>query len=221
MTTVAASIAVVCAVAMTTSTALVDSVGAAVSTRPVVVPTSPATPPAASASPAPVTPPAPALPVEAETVPAPEPVEISAPSGDDALAEPSTWTEEELAAAVAASGSWDVVYAWTAERGWSPARTEAWIARLEAKIARESIRKDPGQPVDDVEVNGLVAPDSTTGNRIDPLVPAEAERLTAPGSTTGDRIDPPIPAQAEQASERDLPGPAFGSKRERSQVPPD
>lgn len=222
MTTVAASIAVVCAVAMTTSTALVDSVGAAVSTRPVVVPTSPASPtPSPSASPEPVTPPAATIPVEAETVPAPEPVEISAPSGDDARAQPSAWTEDELAAAVAASGSWDVVYEWTAERGWSPARTEAWIARLEAKIARESIRKDPGQPADDVEVNGLVAPDSTTGNRIEPLVPAEAERLVAPEDTTGDRIDPPIPAQAEEASERDLPGPPFGSKRERSQVPPD
>jgi hypothetical protein len=201
MATVAASIAVVCAVAMTTSAALVDSAGATVAARPVVVPTSAASPtPIARPSAVPATPPpAASVPAEPVTVPAPEPEDIAGPvAGETAMAEPSAETEDQLAAEVAASGSWDAVYAWADKRGWSQARTEAWIARLDAKIADGRAEKDAGEPAD-----------------------KDADRLVAPYSLTDDRTEPLAPAEAERTSERDLPGPSFGSKRERSQVPPD
>jgi hypothetical protein len=114
------------------------------------------------------------------------------------MTEPSAETEDQLAAEVAASGSWDAVYAWADKRGWSQARTEAWIARLDAKIADGRADKDTGEPTD-----------------------KDAERLVAPDSLTGSQTEPLAPADAKKTSERDLPGPSFGSKRERSQVPPD
>ena len=202
MTTVAASIAVVCAVAMTTSAALADSAGAVVGARAVVVPTSAASPtPVARPSTAPATPPAAALvPAQPETVPAPEPEDISGPvTAQTAATEPSPETEHQLAAEVAASGSWDAVYAWADEHGWPQARTEAWIARLGAKISDGKADKGADEPAAE-----------------------DADKLVAPDSVIDDRAEPPsTPAKAEKTSERDLPGPSFGSKRERSLVPPD
>jgi hypothetical protein len=209
MTTVAASIAVVCAVAMTTSAALADSAGATIAARPVVVPTSAASPtPIARPSTVPATPlPAALVPAEPETVPAPEPEDIAGPAeAQTPTAEPSAATEDQLAAEVAASGSWDAVYAWADERGWSQARTEAWIARLDAKMAVGRADKDAGEQADE-----------DAGK----LVDQDADKLVAPDSLTGNRAEPLEPAEAEKTSERDLPGPSFGSKRERSPVPPD
>ena len=257
MTTVAASIAVVCAVSMTTSAALVDSAGAAIAARPVVVPASAASPtPGAAPTAVPAAPlPVESSNVEAETVPAPEPEIIAGPRGTQITAgEPSAETEDRLAADVAASGSWDVVYAWADEHGWSPASTQAWIARLDAKIADDrgnpapgrSATREPGQQADegaerlvnddadkltDEGTERLVSEDAGrltdegAERLVDEAAPEpvdeETDRVVAPDSITGDRIGPAVPAPAHKASERDHSGPAFGSKRERSQVPPD
>lgn len=229
MTTVAASIAVVCAVAMTTSSALVDAAGATVAARPVVVPTSAASPtPVARPTALPVTPPpAASVPVLPETVPAPAPEDIAAPSSGQApVSEPSARTEDELAAAVAASGSWDVVYAWAQQRGWSQARTEAWIARLGTKISDDRAGLEPGPPADR-DADRLVVPDPITADRMAPLVPAEGQTISSAADEPpahAERVPAQAderPAEAEKASERDHSGPPFGSKRERSQVPPD
>jgi hypothetical protein len=216
VTTVAASIAVVCAVAMTTSAALVDSAGASIGARPVVVPTSAASPtPIARPSTVPATPPPAALvPAQPETVPAPEPEDIAEPSAaQTAVIEPSAETEQQLTAAVAASGSWDAVYAWADRHGWSQARTEAWIARLDAKIADGRADEAAGEPADKKA-------DEPAEKKADEPADKDADELVAPHSLTGDRSQPLAPAEAEKTSERDLPGPSFGSKRERSQVPP-
>lgn len=192
MTTVVASIAVVCAVAMTTSTALADTAGATVNARPVVVPSSSgASPtPVPTLTAVPVTPAAPA-PTAPETVPAPEPEDVAAPpTSPSSSGEPSAEIEDALAAEVAASGSWDAVHAWAEMRGWTAERTQAWIARLDAKVAEGRADEDAGK---------LVSPDSLTGNRIDPVLPADAD----------------------ETSERDRSGSSFGSKREQSRVPPD
>jgi hypothetical protein len=167
MTTVAASIAVVCAVAMTTSAALADTAGAMVNARPVVVPSSSASPtPVPTLTAAPVTP----APTAPETVPAPEPEDVAAPPTSPLSAgEPSAEIEDALVAEVAASGSWDAVHAWAEKHGWTDARTQAWIARLDAKVTEGRADKDADK---------LVSPDSLTGNRIDPLLPADADETS-------------------------------------------
>ena len=190
MATVAASVAVVCAVAMSTTVALADSAGSPAGARSVIVPASAATPVAASATPSPT--PQPQVPaVEAETVPAPEPEDVASviapqtPTGEQASA-----TEDEIVAEVEESGSWDDAYAWAQKRGWSAARIEAWIARLESKIA--------GKGTADTGSDQLSSNDSGAGNRTDPLLPADA------GTPSG----------------RDHSGSTSGLKREQSRVPP-
>lgn len=245
MTAVVASIAVVCAVAMTTSSALADAAGVAVGARPVVVPSPRTTPtPVASPTAVPATPPASvSAPAEPETVPAPEPEDVSASSSpQDQVAAPSPAIEEQLAAAVSASGSWDAVYAWADARGWSRERTDAWIERLDEKIADER-----GNAADD-GVNRLVAPEDSREMSLDSL-PADAERvapeaanrMAAPEppkeeppaadvshgkpetavTTPEDSTGRPDSSEKEKTSEREPSGSAFGSKRERSPVPPD
>ena len=59
--------------------------------------------------------------------------------------------------------------AWAEQHGWTDARTQAWIARLDAKIAEGRADKDADK---------LVSPDSITGNRIDPLLPADADETS-------------------------------------------
>ncbi|SFS08641.1 hypothetical protein SAMN04487846_2409 [Microbacterium sp. cf046] len=193
--TVAASVAVVCAVAMTTSVALADSAGAPADARAVVVPASSASPtPDPSPSAVPITPqtPAPAPVTEPVTVPAPEPDDIAAPpTSQSPVGEPSVATEDELVSQVEASGSWDAVYAWALKRGWSQDRIDAWIARLDAKIADKE------------------AKDNSSGR-------SETQNL---GS--GNRVSPELPAQTGETSERDLSGLTFGTKRGQSRVPPD
>ena len=192
MATVAASVAVVCAVAMTTSVALADSAGSPAGAESVVVPASAASA-AASATPeastAPVTPQAPAD--QPETVPAPEPEDVASPPiVQTQVGEPSAETEDQFVTEVQESGSSDAAYAWAEQRGWSSARIDAWIARLESKAA-EKVRKN-----------------------------ADSDRLTSSDSGAGKRTDPRLPADAGTPSGRDLSGSTSGSKREQSRVPP-
>jgi hypothetical protein len=135
MATVAASVAVVASVAMTTSFALADSAGSPVGARPVVVPSASSTP---VRTPEPVgtgEAPAPAAPVVvAELVPAPAPEFVPSSEPDASAPEPSAADQEQLVGQVETSGSWDSVYAWAQERGWSRGRVEALIRRLEAHV---------------------------------------------------------------------------------------
>ena len=190
MATVAASVAVVCAVAMTTTVALADSAGSPAGARSVIVPAAATTPAAASATPPPTA--APQVPVvEAETVPAPEPEDVASatalqmPTGEQLSA-----TEDEIVAEVEKSGSWDDAYAWAQKRGWSAARIQAWIVHLESMFA--------GEGTADTGSDELSSNDSDAGNRSDPLLPADA------GTPSG----------------RDHSGSTSGLKREQSRVPP-
>jgi hypothetical protein len=192
MATVTASIAVVCAVAMTTSVALADSAGTASGAESVIVPAS-ATATAPSAIPGPSTQAAaPQTPSDQpETVPAPEPEEVASPQVvQTQTGEPSAATEEQFLTEVQESGSWQAAYAWAEQRGWSTARVDAWIARLESKVD-EKARKNTG-----------------------------SDQLTSNDSGAGNRADPRPPAHAGTPSGRDLSGSTSGSKREQSRVPP-
>jgi hypothetical protein len=190
MATVAASVAVVCVVAMTSSIALADAAGAPIGSRPVVVPsaTSSATPtPSRSA-----VPPHAQVPVvvdEPETVPAPEPEDVAASQDSSAEAtEPSAAVEDALVAAVAAAGSWDAARLWAEQQGWPAGRVDAWIERLAAKLER----------------TGATAPD----------------RLASVDAESDAPIKSQNSAKADKASGRDLSGSSSGSKREQSRVPP-
>lgn len=205
MATATASIAVVCAVAMTTSGALVDAAGVTVDARAVVVPIASGS---ASASVAPTASPAPrATPatgiVAPETVPAPEPEDVAAPPVTSPVqapeaapaepapsdAQPSGAQEAQLVAEVEDSGSWDVVYVWARERGWSSERADALIERLASRV---------------------------TGREKD-----DTAELTVKDTTSGNRTVPPLPPEADGTSGRDLSDPSSETKREQSRVPPD
>ncbi|MET0829206.1 MAG: hypothetical protein ABWY26_06780 [Microbacterium sp.] len=190
MATVAASVAVVCAVAMSTSVALADTAGAPAGTRPVVVPSSAASA-SSTASPSQVAaqPQVSAPAEQPETVPVPEPEDVAHPTSQAPVRNPSVTTEAQLIADVAASGSWDAVYEWARKQGWQPGRIEAWIARIDAKVAE------------------LRAGDS-------------AGRSMSPDSGSVNRVDTQLPAQAGDTSGRGQSGSSSGSKREQSRVPP-
>ena len=174
MATVAASIAVVCAVAMSTSVALADVAGAPAGARPVIVPSSTATPSStASPSPVPVAPPVAAPVVPAETVPVPEPEDVAHPTQQAPAGDPSAATQEQLIADVIASGSWDAVYAWAEQHGWPPARVDAWIARIDAQVADK--RAD-----ENGRVNSLTS-NSITG--MDLQLPAQADETSGRGQS--------------------------------------
>lgn len=192
MATFAASVAVVCAVAMTTSVALADSAGTPAGAESVIVPAS-APSAATSATPEPSTQAAaPQTPSDQpETVPAPEPEEVASPQiVQTQTGEPSAATEDQFVTEVQESGSWQAAYAWAEERGWSTARVDALIARLESKVAEE-VRNNTG-----------------------------SDQLTSNDSGAGNRADPRPPAHAGTPSGRDLSGSTSGSKREQSRVPP-
>lgn len=154
---VAASVAVICAVALTTSAALADSSGSDMAAARVLVPAaamndgsgtgtdgvsaSTSRPETVQAPdpyvvdaqrPSDPTPPAPANPAPAPPAPpAPAPAAPQTPSAPQAPA-----TREEAEAASVAAGSWDAVRAWASARGWSPERVEEWIARLEERYTK-------------------------------------------------------------------------------------
>jgi len=192
--TVAASVAVVTLVAMTSTVALADAAGVPARTRPVVVPaaaTTPAPAPTASAA-ASATQVAPPV-AEPETVPAPGPEDVAAGSGASA-GEPSPTTGDQLVAEPVASGSWDSARAWAAQHGWTSARIEAWIARHAAKLTE--FEPEPGRD------------DASGGSEKRPSDPVDSK-------------DSQTPARAGDTSGHDLSGSRSGSKREQSLVPPD
>lgn len=149
MATVAASVTVICVVALTNSLSLADSAGSPIGAAPVVIPASgaaapsasPATTPTPKATPSPT--PAPLQPVSqattdpqtapatAEVVPAPDAKVVtptrSAPVGEAAV--PSSL--KDALAQVEATGSWEPLRAWAESRGWSSARIDRFIAKLE------------------------------------------------------------------------------------------
>ncbi|MCH6232232.1 hypothetical protein MK786_15875 [Microbacterium sp. CFH 31415] len=143
MTVVAASVAVICAVALTHSVALSDAAGSTIDAAPVVVPASTADSEGAGAGeesvPATTTDPV----AEtrgaraAEVVPAPAPEVVpaappaSTPEVTDSARPTPPPTEDEVVAEAEASRSWDAARKWAERLGWSPARIDAWIDRLE------------------------------------------------------------------------------------------
>jgi hypothetical protein len=153
MTAVAASVAVVCVVAMTNTAALKDSPATTVAAAKILVPAAsptatPAVRPTAAPTPEAVVPPQPTT--QAEVVEAPDPTEVEptaetrapapdvpAPTAPEPPAkEPSAKEQapadvDEAIAAAQAAGTWDSLRAWAAQQGWSAGRLDALIARLE------------------------------------------------------------------------------------------
>jgi len=141
MTAVAASVAVVCAVAMTNTAALKDTPATTVAAARILVPA--ASSPSATPSPSPVEPAPVVTPNEAEVVEAPDPTEVvpsvpgdSTPPPAAAAAPPAPAAEKSVGdvdaaiEAARATGTWDSLRAWAAARGWSTGRIDALIERL-------------------------------------------------------------------------------------------
>lgn len=158
---VAASVAVICAVALTNSLALSETAGSSIDAAPVVVPSASVAEPAENPVPAstptptsrhtdtPDTPDTSDAPV-AEVVPAPAP-EVVTPRRDtspsveqpaDTVEPPS---EDDVIAEAESSGSWDSAREWAARLGWTEERIDAWIARLEQSHGSLSDGQRDGQ----------------------------------------------------------------------------
>lgn len=144
MTAVAASVAVVCIVAMTNTAALKDSPATTVAASRVLVPA--ASSPSATPSPAPVATTPVVTPNEAEVVEAPDPtaVEPTAPTASaprTAAAPPASDAGEAAAdvdaaiEAARATGTWDSLRVWAQDHGWSTGRIDALIERLSRAAA--------------------------------------------------------------------------------------
>lgn len=147
MSTVAASVAVICAVALTNSIALSEAAGSAIDAAPVVVPSSNIAETTETPAASPADADAPVTPV-AEVVPAPAP-EVVSPRKGAPVAEQSAGaahgpSEDEVIADAEASGSWDSAREWAAGLGWSQERIDAWIARLERSRGSVSDRSHEG-----------------------------------------------------------------------------
>ncbi|WP_214466605.1 hypothetical protein [Microbacterium flavescens] len=165
MSAVAASVAVICVVALTNSAALADAAGTSIEAAPVVVPAAPGEPeatvddaPERAAAPKPTTDPTPSAPI-AEVVPAPAPKVVqpaepdkvgpspSSPSVQPSAGPTTAPSKDEAIAEAEASGSWDAARMWAERRGWSEERIEEWIDRLEK--ARGPLSQWRGQSDDD------------------------------------------------------------------------
>lgn len=193
LTAVAASVAVVTAVAFTNTAALQDSPGAAVTTGRVLVPAAspstttptPASRPTAVDAPTPapdviapdaIAPPAgvaeapaPVIVRRADAPPAAGPLDAGTAPDVPAAADQL----ESVIATAAAAGSWDAVRAWASAHGWSAGRIEALVARLDRERAAED---------DDASVMPVPVDVTTEERRF-----AEAEsqrRLAAPESSS-------------------------------------
>lgn len=189
--TFAASVAVVCMVAMSSAAALADSAGAPIGARPVVVP---AATPSASATPVPRTapsaPPA-AVPTEPETVLAPDPEDVvsartpQAPDQDPAPQRPAAQDPES-----------------DAPRGGRPEAEdrEPRPDRDHVRGTHRSADRDDDDDDDDEDVS---------------------DRSGRSESSRGARSDSEAPDRSGTPSGGDLSGSWSGSKRERSPVPPD
>lgn len=156
--TVAASVAVVCAVALTNSAALADSAGRVVPLARIDVPLARADVPLArigvpaatpSVPPAPLALPSPraSLTPATETLPAPAPQDVApetrtvspVAAPGDPHPEPSSAAvdpnEQDFLAGAAAAGEWDRALEWAHSRGWSDADIARWVARNPELIA--------------------------------------------------------------------------------------
>ena len=196
MSTVIASVAVVCAVALTNSVALAESRGVPVLSSGIVVPT-PASPRNVAVAPSTVT--AAAAPVAevsvAETVPAPDPIAVA----EQAL--PNTEPQSSAAAALIegeASGDWGSVRRWADRNGWDQGRIDAWVQRLEQK--RTSVKGPPSHA---------------------PKVDAGDASLTQDGGRWAASDSPKTSAKADHRAERQSAKPGFGSKKDQSRDSPD
>jgi hypothetical protein len=204
VTAVAASIAVVTAVALANTMALKDSPGTSLASESVVVPST--TSPSASPRATPTATLEAVPPAAAEVVEAPAPLVVQPPFASDAPRTPRTPAApadpppsatapdasppapatdiDSVIAAAKASGSWDELRAWTQAQGWTTARTDALVSRLERELAEKS-----PEPSNNAELSEApVLSDSTTQRR---QVQAEAEydqqTATDPGSVGKER----------------------------------
>lgn len=212
--TIAASIAVVCAVAVGTTGALADVPGAAISAQTIVVPSATPTPtptppatvaPAAPVEPAPVVTPTAAPIVETETVQAPKPRDVTVPAS--AAKGPSKRDERRILAEANASRSWKCAWEWAAKKGWDRERTVKWVKHLTSIMDEKASRgeyTDKWWTVSEPRKPSAVPTPTPTGSR----TPA-----ATPTPTTGPTGD--------KTSERDQSGLTSGSKREQSHIPPD
>lgn len=260
MSAVAASVAVICAVALTNSAALSEAQGSSIESAPVVVPSAGVSTGAATADvPEPVAAPVPETdrsqdqPI-AEVVPAPAPKVVPAPEPE--AGEPTTGTatteppagtggtdgtpsDDEAVAEAERSGSWDAAREWAARLGWSQARIDAWIDRLEKARGslsewRDDHRSDSDRegPIRDSGEGDRSGGDSASENssrdgdadrragadataqKVQPA-PKTQERSSAIGSTQ-DR-----PAHAGAKAEHRSTKPGLGAKKDRSRDTPD
>jgi hypothetical protein len=199
MSTVIASVAVVCAVALTNSVALSDSVGVPVNATPVVVPSptthgrSVAVTQSSDAPAAAIAPAGPQLPAT-ETVPAPAPIVVTYPGPS---ADVSQSTAVTAIAEAESSGTWEPVRQWANRNGWSQARIDAWVQRLEEKraAALDGISNSPkDEAAQELQVGAGLAPAS------------ESFKTSA---------------KADRSTERQSAELGFGSKKNQSRDSPD
>lgn len=247
ITTVVASVAVVCAVAITTSVALADAPGASIGAARVVVPSTGSAASAgaeAAAAPAPETAVPDPSPV-AEVVPAPDPVIVDLPVDGPVtppLAPASPASAEAAIAAADASGSWAAVRAWAAGQGWSTARIDAWISQLEEsrgggrdpfpahrdddrELGQQSWDAPKGQRSERSERRTL-SPNDLERTDVAPAEPPQQDARPAAPETIQEQPATTVapgnrPAHAGTNTENRSEKPGLGAKKDRSRDSPD
>ncbi len=245
MATVAASVTVICIVALTNSLALSESAGSPVDAASVVVPASgadgaeedrstPSATPKPSPTPTPLPPDAetPAnprtSPPVAEVVPAPE-AQIVIPTQPAPAAEqpnrpsagstPSAPSSLDAAIAQAeASGSWAPVRAWAARQGWSAGRIDALIAKLERAQEDERLEVESDRKAGGQAGadTGLVQGGTETDRVQAPVVDSDDDSRAAVAGSSKER---PANAGANAGDRSERPGP--GAKKDRSRDSPE
>ena len=192
VTAVAASIAVVTAVALANTMALKESPGTSLASEGVVVPST--TSPTASPRATPTVTLEVVPPAAAEVVEAPAPLVVDPPFAADApripaapatppapvtapdASVPATAADiEAVIAAAKASGSWDELRAWTQAHGWTAARTDALVSRLERELAEKS-----PEPSSNAELAEAPVPSQLDTQRRQVQAETEYARQTAP-----------------------------------------
>lgn len=127
MSTVFASVAVICAVALTNSVALAESAGTPIEAEPLILPSPQAARNVTHADRVdPQVPDATAVAPTAEPVAAPAPITVTVPP-----ATPTHTTAQDAVEVAEQTGTWTPVEEWANNQGWSKGRIDAWIKRLE------------------------------------------------------------------------------------------
>lgn len=236
VSTVAASVAVICAVALTNSLALSDAAGSSIGAAPVVVPSSSVAEPEETPEPAP-TPKPTSRPIEtpkapvAEVVPAPAP-EVVTPRQDASSAEQPDGTanppsEDDVIAEAETSGSWDSAREWAAGLGWTKERIDAWIARLEQSRGslsggqRDDGQKDASQDAGRVELGGSGG-DSADGSQRRQRDSATDRQVSEPDTSTRVSADTSADTTQERSvtdSSKERPAHAGANADRRSMKP--